>query len=87
MKTIAAVIAGRDGAGDVREIELTPGSTPGDLLRALDLPPQQYVVSRENSSQALATDEDLYSLVEDGAKIRVVPIAQVGRGIVRRTAL
>jgi hypothetical protein len=77
MKKLAVVISGLPAEKNFREIEVQPGSTAGDVLRALSL--TGYLLSREGSAQAFANEEEIYPVVESGSKLRATPIAEVGR--------
>lgn len=76
MKTAAVVISGLPAGQNVREIEVRPGTTAGDVLRALNL--NGYLLSREGSAQAFAAEEGIYEAISDGQKLRCTPIAEVG---------
>src|SRR5262245_1181018 len=75
MKTLAVIISGAAG-NNLREIEIQPGSSAGDALRALGL--TDYLLSKEGSAQAYAVEEDIYAAVNDGDKLRATPVAEVG---------
>lgn len=76
MKTVSVIISGQ-GEDNIREVDLSPGSTAGDVLRALNLP-ESYLVSREGTAQPFALEEEIYAAVPEGAKLRCVPQATVG---------
>lgn len=76
MKNCIVVISGAPPGDNVKEIELQPGSTAQDALRAMGL--DSYVLSREGSGHAFAAEEDLFAQVEDGQKLRATPVAEVG---------
>lgn len=77
MKTISVIISGLPQGENIRELEIQPGTSACDLTRALNL--EGYLISKENSSQKFANEEESYPVVEDGAKLRATPIAEVGR--------
>lgn len=78
MKTVVVVISGLPSGENVRETEIQPGTTAGDVLKALNL--HGYLLSREGSSQAFAAEENIYDAVSEGEKLRSVPVAEVGSG-------
>ena len=82
MKTAAVIVSGAPAGDNLREIEIEPGTSAGDVLRALDL--NGYLLSREGSAQAYAAEEDIYSAIESGDKLRATPVAEVGGGFVQR---
>jgi hypothetical protein len=82
MKVCAVVISGAAPGENVKELEIRPGSTAGDALRALGLG-DGYVLSKEGSGHGFAAEEDLFAQVEDGQKLRATPIAEVGMGLKR----
>ena len=76
MKNITVILSGAPEGQNIRELQLEPGSTCGDVLRALGL--SNYLLSREGSAQKFADEEELYGVVEDGMKLRATPLASVG---------
>jgi hypothetical protein len=78
MKTVAVIISGAPAGENLREVDIEPGTSAGDVLRALNL--TGYILSREGSAQAFAAEEDIYGAVEQGGKVRCTPIAEVGAG-------
>lgn len=77
MKSLAIVISGAPADRNFREIEIQPGTTAGDVLRAVGL--TGYLLSREGSGQHYAAEEELYPVVESGMKLRATPQAEVGQ--------
>lgn len=78
MKTVVVIVSGRPAPGNIQEIDIQPGTTAGDVLNSLNL--NGYLLSREGSAQAFAAEEEIYSVIEDGQKLRCTPIAEVGTG-------
>jgi hypothetical protein len=77
MKTLAVIISGAPGSDNIREVELQPGTTAGDVLRALGL--RDYLLSREGSGQHFAENEEIYEACPDGGKLRATATAEVGQ--------
>lgn len=79
MKSAAVVISGAPEGDNIRDVEIQPGTTAGDLLRALNL--SGYLLSREGSGQHFAEPEDIYSAIESSGftKFRATPQAEVGK--------
>lgn len=78
MKTAVVIVSGAPRSDNLREIEIQPGTSAGDVLRALNL--TGYLLSKEGSAQAFAEEEDIYSAINDGDKLRATPVAEVGAG-------
>ena len=78
MRTATVLISGLPEGQNIRDIEVQPATTAGDVLRALNL--TGYLLSEEGSNQHLAAEEDIYNAIPiDGAcKFRATPIAEVG---------
>ena len=64
------------GTGTWREVEIAPGTTPRDVLKELSLG-TDYHLSPWKSAEAFADGENLYLVVEDGAKLQAVSAAEV----------
>ena len=73
MKKIAIVVA---GTGKIRDAEIQPGTTAGDVLHQLDL--QDYLLSTGANDPFFASSESIYDKVKDGAKIFASTKAEVG---------
>ncbi|REJ71275.1 MAG: hypothetical protein DWQ34_00910 [Planctomycetota bacterium] len=82
MKTAAVIISGAPAGDNLRDIDVPPGSSAGDVLRTLDL--NGYLLSKEGSAQAFAAEEDIYAAIQSGDKLRATPVAEVGAGFWRR---
>jgi hypothetical protein len=80
MKNVAVIISGQ-GQDNLREVELSPGTTTRDVLKALKLT-DTYLLSHDGDPQPFAPDEELYEQVRDGAKLRCAPRATVGLPVV-----
>ena len=75
-KDFTVVVA---GTGEPRDITIEPGTTAEDVLRALNL--QGYILCTDGSSTTfLERRENIYPLVEDGAKLWASTDPKVGRG-------
>jgi hypothetical protein len=78
MKRLSVVVA---GTGQIRDIEIQPGTTAGDVLHQLNLP--DYLLSKGPNEPFFAAAESIYDKVKDGEKIFASTKAEVG---VRRCA-
>lgn len=78
MKQIAVIISGASG-DNVKDVTLPPGATAGDVLQAIGLG-EDFLLSREGSSQVFSREEDVYDAVPEGGKLRATPLAVVGAG-------
>lgn len=78
MKKATVLIAGA-GEDNLRDIEVPVGASAGDVLDALNL--DGYILSRADSSQTFAKEEEIYEAIPAGGKLRAVPIAEVGIGL------
>ena len=76
MKNCTVIISGVPEANKLREVELQPGTTSGDVLKALGL--SGYLLGRESSGHYYAHDEEIYASVEDGSKLRATLQSDVG---------
>ena len=75
MKKLSVVIA---GSGQIRDIEIQPGTTAGDVLHQLSIP--DYLLSKGPNEPFFASRETIYDKVEDGSKIFASTKAEVGTG-------
>ena len=73
-KDLTVVVA---GTGEPKDITVEPGTTAEDVLRTLGL--QGYVLCRDGSSSTFFQQkENIYPLVEDGAKLWASTDPKVG---------
>ena len=79
MKKLAVVVA---GTGQIRDVEIEPGTTAGDVLHQLNLP--DYLLSKGPNEPFFAAAESVYDKVKDGEKIFASTKAEVG--VMRRCA-
>jgi hypothetical protein len=75
MKRLSVVIA---GTGQIRDVEIQPGTTAGDVLNQLNL--SDYLLSKGPNDPFLANRETIFDKVEDGSKIFASTKAEVGVG-------
>lgn len=74
MKTVLLVVA---GSGVKKEVKITPGASPQDVLEQAGL--QEYSLSKDGDPANIFPDNlDLYDLVENGQKIWATTKADVG---------
>jgi hypothetical protein len=73
MKKLSVVVA---GTGQIRDVEIQPGTTAGDILHQLNLP--DYLLSKGPNEPFLAAAESAYDKVKDGEKIFASTKAEVG---------
>ncbi|MBZ5606191.1 MAG: hypothetical protein LAO79_28195 [Acidobacteriia bacterium] len=73
MKKLSVVVA---GSGQIRDVEIEPGTTAGDLLQQLNL--SDYLLSRGPNEPFFAASESAYDKVRDGEKIFASTKAEVG---------
>ena len=73
MKHLSVVVA---GTGQIRDIEIEPGTTAGDILNQLEL--RDYLLSKGPNDPFLANGESVYDKVGDGEKIFASTKAEVG---------
>lgn len=73
MKRLSVVVA---GTGQIRDIEIQPGTTAGDILNQLHL--RDYLLSKSANDPFFASGESIYDKVNDGEKIFASTKAEVG---------
>ncbi len=73
MKRLSVVVA---GTGQIRDIEIQPGTTAGDVLAQLGL--RDYLLSKGPNEPFLANADSVYDKVGDGEKIFASTKADVG---------
>lgn len=73
MKRLSVVIA---GTGQIRDIEIQPGTTAGDVLQQLSIP--EYLLSKGPNDPFFAKADSLFDKVNDGEKIFASTKAEVG---------
>ena len=73
MKKLSVVIA---GSGQIRDVEIQPGTTAGDVLHQLSIP--DYLLSKGPNEPFFASRETIYDKVEHGTKIFASTKAEVG---------
>jgi hypothetical protein len=73
MKKLSVVVA---GTGQIRDVEIQPGTTAGDILHQLNL--SDYLLSRGPNEPFFANAESVYDKVKDGEKIFASTKAEVG---------
>ena len=74
MKKLSVVVA---GTGQIKDIEIQPGTTARDILNQLGLP--DYLLSKAPNDPFFAANESIYDKVGDGEKIFASTKAEVGR--------
>jgi len=74
MKKLSVVVA---GTGQIKDIEIQPGTTARDILNQLGLP--DYLLSKGPNDPFFAANESVYDKVGDGEKIFASTKAEVGR--------
>jgi hypothetical protein len=72
-KRVSVVVA---GTGQIRDIEIRPGTTAGDILTQLDL--KDYLLSKGPNEPFFAASDSVYDKVNDGEKIFASTKADVG---------
>jgi hypothetical protein len=72
-KRVSVVVA---GTGQIRDIEIRPGTTAGDILNQLDL--KDYLLSKGPNEPFFAASDSVYDKVNDGEKIFASTKAEVG---------
>ena len=75
MKKLSVVIA---GTGQIRDIEIKPGTSAGDILAQLSL--KDYLLSKGPNDPFFAAAETVYDKVNDGEKLFASTKADVGAG-------
>ena len=73
MKHLSVVVA---GTGQIRDVEIQPGTTAGDILHQLNLP--DYLLSKGPNEPFFASADSIYDKVGDGEKIFASTKAEVG---------
>jgi hypothetical protein len=73
MKKLSIVVA---GTGQIRDIQIEPGTTAGDVLTQLNL--RDYLLSKGPNDPFFANAEAIYDKVNDGEKIFASTKAEVG---------
>ena len=73
MKRLSVVVA---GTGQIRDIQIQPGTTAGDVLNQLNL--RDYLLSKGPNDPFFANAESVYDKVSDGEKIFASTKAEVG---------
>lgn len=73
MKRLSVVVA---GTGQIRDVEIQPGTTAGDILNQLGL--KDYLLSKGPNDPFFAAAESVYDKVGDGEKIFASTKAEVG---------
>ena len=73
MKRLSVVVA---GTGQIRDVQIEPGTTAGDILNQLDL--RDYLLSKGPNDPFFANAETIYDKVKDGEKIFASTKAEVG---------
>ena len=73
MKRLSVVVA---GTGQIRDVQIEPGTTAGDILGQLNL--RDYLLSKGPNDPFFANAETIYDKVKDGEKIFASTKAEVG---------
>ena len=73
MKHLSVVVA---GSGQIRDVEIQPGTTAGDILNQLTL--RDYLLSKGPNEPFFASADSVYDKVNDGEKIFASTKAEVG---------
>jgi len=73
MKRLSVVVA---GTGQIRDVEIQPGTTAGDVLNQLNL--KDYLLSEGPDKPFFAAAESIYDKLRDGEKIFASTKAEVG---------
>jgi len=73
MKRLSVVVA---GSGQIRDAEIQPGTTAGDVLRQFNL--NDYLLSKGPNEPFFAAAETIYDKVKDGEKVFASTKAEVG---------
>lgn len=73
MKRLSVVVA---GTGQIRDVEIQPGTTAGDILAQLNL--RDYLLSAGPNDPFFASAETIYDKINDGEKIFASTKAEVG---------
>ena len=73
MKHLSVVVA---GTGQIRDVDIQPGTTAGDILNQLSL--KDYLLSKGPNDPFFAAAESVYDKINDGEKIFASTKAEVG---------
>jgi len=73
MKHLSVVVA---GTGQIRDVEIEPGTTAGDILSQLSL--ADYLLSAGPNEPFFAAADTVYDKVKDGQKLFASTKAEVG---------
>jgi len=73
MKRLSVVVA---GTGQIRDVEIQPGTTAGDIVDQLNLP--DYLLSKGPNEPFFARAESVFDKVGDGEKVFASTKAEVG---------
>ena len=73
MKPLSVVIA---GTGQIKDVQIQPGTTAGDVLAQLNLP--DYLLSKGPNEPFFANAESIYDKVNGGEKVFASTKAEVG---------
>jgi hypothetical protein len=73
MKRLSVVVA---GTGQIRDVEIQPGTTARDVLTQLNLP--DYLLSKGPNDPFFAAAESIFDKVNDGEKVFASTKAEVG---------
>ena len=73
MKRLSVVVA---GTGQIRDVQIQPGTTAGDVLTQLTL--TDYLLSKGPNDPFFASAESIFDKVNDGEKIFASTKAEVG---------
>ena len=73
MKRLSVVVA---GTGQIRDVEIQPGTTAGDILNQLSL--KDYLLSKGPNDPFFAAAESVFDKVNDGEKVFASTKAEVG---------
>ena len=76
MKRLSVVIA---GTGQIRDLEIQPGTSAGDVLNKLGL--LDYLLSKGPNDPFFANAESIFDKVNDGEKIYASTKAEVGLSV------
>ena len=73
MKPLSVVVA---GTGQIRDVNIQPGTTAGDILNQLGL--QDYLLSKGPNDPFFANAEPVFDKVKEGDKLFASTKAEVG---------
>jgi hypothetical protein len=73
MKHLSVVVA---GSGQIRDLQIEPGTTAKDVLDQLNL--NDYLLSKGSNEPFFANADSIYDKVNDGEKIFASTKAEVG---------